>query len=125
MNKLESLRCIETTSQRQADNGTICYHDPLTGVDYLSYDNGYIRRAYTTKSWRTGKNLRTIYQLNSKRKGKWVDSWSGKSYDVIERVMIKDPYERLDRLAKAVSNYRATLKKQEERMIEMKKLKQL
>ena len=50
MNKLETLKCIELTSQRQADNGTICYHDPVTGCDYLSYESGYIRRSYKTRS---------------------------------------------------------------------------
>ena len=116
MNKLEALRCIEITSQRQADNGTVCYHDPVTGVDYLSYDSGYIRRAYDTKSWRTGKKLRTIYQLNPVRKGIYTTQF-GVNYDTTVRVMIKDPQERLDRLAKAVSNYRITLKKQREEAI--------
>lgn len=114
MNKLESLRCVETTSQRQADNGTICYHDPITGADYLSYESGYIRRSYIAKSWRTGKDFRTIYQLNSTRKG--VATWRDRTYEVVERVMIQDPYERLDRLAKAVSNYRISVRKEQERI---------
>ena len=47
MNKLQSLKCFEVTSQTQANNGTVCYHDPIANCDYLSYENGYIRRAYT------------------------------------------------------------------------------
>lgn len=122
MNKLESLRCIETTSQRQADNGTICYHDPITGADYLSYESGYIRRAYVTKSWRTGKDFRTIYQLNPTRKG--VATWHDRTYEVVERVMIQDPHERLDRLAKAVSNYRISVRKEQERIAAYRLLQQ-
>ena len=110
MNKLEALRCIEVTSQRQADNGTICYHDPVTGADYLSYESGYIRRSYKTKSWRTGKDLTTIYQLNPQRKGEWISPYTGEAFDTVERVMVNDPEERLERLARAVANYRITVK---------------
>ena len=110
MNKLEALRCIEVTSQRQADNGTICYHDPVTGADYLSYESGYIRRSYKTKSWRTGKDLTTIYQLNPQRKGEWISPYTGETFDTVERVMVDNPEERLERLARAVANYRITVK---------------
>lgn len=110
MNKLEALRCIEVTSQRQADNGTICYHDPVTGADYLSYESGYIRRSYKTKSWRTGKDLTTIYQLNPQRKGEWISPYTGRTREVVERVMVDNPEERLERLARAVANYRITVK---------------
>ena len=67
MNKLQTLKCIEVTSQAQADNGTLCYHDPIANCDYLSYENGYVRRAYT-RSYVTPKGYkyknRSIYQLN-------------------------------------------------------------
>ena len=107
--KLTSLKCIELTSQTQADNGTVCFHDPITNVDYLSYENGYIRRAYT-RQYRnragSGWSHRTIYQLNPQRKGTYVSEYSGKEYDTTVRVMIENSQERLDRLAKAVVNYR-------------------
>ena len=106
MNKLESLKCIEVTSQRQADNGTICYHDPVTGCDYLSYESGYIRRSYKTRSYWSGKMFETIYQLNPTSTGYHISKYDGSIYETTARVMIQDPYERLDRLAKAVSNYR-------------------
>ena len=64
MNKLQSLKCVEVTSQRQADNGTICYHDPIAQCDYLSYESGYIRRSYKSKSYYSNKIFETIYQLN-------------------------------------------------------------
>ena len=110
MNKLETLKCIEVTSQRQADNGTVCYHDQITNCDYLSYETGYIRRSYKTKSWRTGKVLETIYQLNPKSKGYYTSPYNGNIYETIARVMIHDPQERLDRLVRAVVNYRNTVK---------------
>jgi hypothetical protein len=105
MNKLATLKVIEVTSQRQADNGTQCFHDPITNVDYLSYETGYIRRAYTRKSY-YGNMYRTIYQLNPQRKGIYVSEYNGKEYDCTVRVMVESSEERLDRLAKAVVNYR-------------------
>lgn len=116
MTKLETLKCVEVTSQTQANNGTQCFHDPITGCDYLSYDSGYIRRAYTAKNWRTGKPHRTIYQLNPTRKRTEVSQWNGREYEVTERVMVTDPAERLDRLARAVANYRVTMQKEAERI---------
>ena len=117
MNKLQSLKCVEVTSQRQADNGTICYHDPITNCDYLSYESGYIRRSYKTKllssaarSYYGGKFNETIYQLNPQRKGYYKSSYNCKIYETTARVMIQDPKERMDRLAKAVVNYRNTKK---------------
>jgi hypothetical protein len=110
MNKLEILKCIEVTSQRQADNGTICYHDPITNCDYLSYESGYIRRSYKTRSYWSGKIQETIYQLNPQSKGYYVSEYNGNIYETTARVMIHNPQERLDRLARAVANYRKTVK---------------
>jgi len=110
MNKLETLKCVEVTSQRQADNGTICYHDPITNCDYLSYESGYIRRSYKTRSYWTGKMSETIYQLNPQRKGYYKSEYNGNIYETTVRMMINDPQERLNRLSRAVSNYRKTIK---------------
>lgn len=115
MNKLQALKCIELTSQTQADNGTICYHDPITNTDYLSYENGYVRRAYT-KSYVTPKGYkyknRSIYQLNPTKLTPRFSSWDGSRYYEKERLMVTDPAERLEILAKAVVNFRKHLKKQ-------------
>lgn len=112
MNKLQTLKCVEVTSQTQADNGTICYHDPITNTDYLSYESGYIRRAYT-RNYENYKGYkwshRTIYQLNPTKKS--MHEWNGSAWPSTERIMIEDPNERMDRLAKAVVNYRKTLSK--------------
>jgi len=118
MNKLEALRCIEVTSQRQADNGTICYHDPITNCDYLSYESGYIRRSYKTRSYWTGKMFETIYQLNPQRKGYYKSEYSDRIYEGTIRQMIHDPEQRMELLARAVANYRRTLAKYKKQQAE-------
>ena len=110
INKLEALRCVEVTSQTQANNGTICYHDPITKCDYLSYESGYIRRSYKTKSWRGGHIIETIYQLNPQKKETQISSYTGNPFTVTRRVKIYDAEERMDLLARAVANYRETVK---------------
>jgi len=115
MTKLQTLRCVEVTSQTQANNGTQCFHDPITNTDYLSYENGYVRRAYTrgytTPSGYKYKN-RAIYQLNPTKLTPRFSSWDGSRYYEKERLMVMDSAERIEILAKAVVNYRQTLKKQ-------------
>jgi hypothetical protein len=108
--KLEILKCIEVTSQRQADNGTICFHDPITSCDYISYESGYIRRKTTTKCWRTGKTMFPIYQLNPTRMVKEWSDWAGRDFERKERILIHNPNYRLELLARAVVNYRNTVK---------------
>ncbi len=115
MTKLQALKCIELTSQTQADNGTICYHDPIANCDYLSYENGYIRRAYTrshiTPRGYKYKN-RSIYQLNPQKLTPFVSSFDGQIYYTTERIMVPTHEERMERLARAVVNFRTHLKKQ-------------
>jgi len=118
MNKLEALRCIEVTSQRQADNGTVCYHDPITNCDYLSYESGYIRRSYKTRSYWTGKMFETIYQLNPQRKGYYKSEYSDRIYEGTIRQMIHDPEQRMELLARAVANYRKTVAKYKKQQAE-------
>jgi len=72
----------------------------------LSYESGYIRRSYKSKSYYSNKIFETIYQLNPKRKGYYKSEYSGKIYETTARVMIQDPKERMERLAKSVLNYR-------------------
>ena len=115
MNKLETLKCVEVTSQRQADNGTLSYYDPQTGAFYNLYENGYVRRSLgRQKSWATSKMYETIYQLNPKRKGVWFNPYSKTSIQVIERVMLQTHEERIECAARAVVNYRNTVRKQVE-----------
>jgi len=98
--KLETLGLIEVTSQRQADNGTVCYHDPVTKCDYMSYESGYVRRSYKTKSWWSDKEITAIYQLNPHRQ---VDGKFGKT---TQRIMIDNHDNRIDLIARATINYR-------------------
>jgi hypothetical protein len=110
MNKLATLKVIEVTSQRQADNGTICFHDPITNCDYMSYESGYIRRKTTTKCWRNGKTIFSIYQLNPvKKENVWVE-WADRDFKINKRILIHNPKYRLELLARAVVNYRNTVK---------------
>ena len=100
MTKLQALKCIEVTSQTQADNGTVCYHDPIANCDYLSYENGYIRRAYTryyTTPYGYKYKVRNIYQLNPQKRRL--------------RVMVHKHEDRMEKLAKAVVNFRKHVKK--------------
>jgi len=113
MNKLQALKCFEVTSQTQADNGTICYHDPITNCDYLSYENGYIRRAYTRKYITSAGykyQVRNIYQLNpQKRRLRVLDE--NFSWTETERIMIPKHEDRIEKLTKAVVNFRKHIKK--------------
>lgn len=115
MTKLQTLKCIEVTSQVQADNGTQCFHDPITSTDYLSYENGYVRRGYT-RSYTTSTGIvyknRSIYQLNPTKLTPRTSKWNGETYYEKVRLMVMDPAERLEILARAVVNYRQTVKKQ-------------
>lgn len=76
----------------------------------MSYESGYIRRSYKTKSWRGDHIIETIYQLNPQKKEKQISSYSGDPYIVTRRVKVYDAEERMDLLARAVVNYRETVK---------------
>lgn len=104
--KLETLGLVEVTSQRQADNGTLCFHDPVTGCDYMSYESGYVRRSYTSKSYWSGQEVNTIYQLNRTRKATRVSEWSGREYKCTERILEPNHDKRIDMIARAAINYR-------------------
>jgi len=108
---LKSLGLIEQTSTTQANNGTRCFYDPLGKCDYLSYESGYVRRAYTSKSWWGNRTHRTIYQLNKTRKSRYMNEYTGNSYDCTERIMIQYPSARLERIAHCVVVYRNNLNK--------------
>ena len=110
MTKTQALKLVEITSQRQADNGTVCYFDPIAKCTYMSYESGYVRRAYETKSWR-GQVLRTIYQVNKTRQARRVSEWSGREYFQTERILIPSHEDRLDLICRAAVNFRQTLRK--------------
>jgi len=113
MNKAQSLRLFEVTSQRQADNGTVCFHDPIANCDYMSYESGYVRRKYSAKNWR-GNVINTVYQLNKTRQVPSVyTNWDGKLYTSTktERILEMDPEKRMEIIYRGATNYRRTLGK--------------
>jgi hypothetical protein len=112
MTKTQTIGLVEVTSQTQANNGTQCFHDPMTGCDYISYESGYVRRKFPTTSWRTGKRLFVIYQLNKTRKVKRELEWMpGKFVECTERILEMNPDVRIDMVVRAAINYRNYLKK--------------
>ena len=107
--KLKALGLVETTSETQKKNGTRRFHDPVMGCDYLSYESGYVRRAFPRrKNWFGGWS-ETIYQLNKTRKA--VQVYNGRSYEATVRIMIPTEEARLERLAHSVATYRNNNKK--------------
>ena len=111
MTKTQALRLIEVTSQIQANNGTVCYHDPITNCDYLSYESGYVRRKYSHRNWR-GYTIPTIYQLNKTRMVKHELDWfPGKFVECKERILELDPEARMEIICRAVVNFRKNLNK--------------
>lgn len=115
MNKLETLKCIEVTSQRQADNGTISYFDPQTGTYYNLYENGYVRRSFGRVKMSNGRwSDERIYQLNpTKIVQHTFNRHDGHPYTVASksRTMLETHEERMECAARAVINYRNTHKK--------------
>jgi hypothetical protein len=110
--KIQTLGLVEVTSQRQADNGTVCFHDPITKCDYMSYESGYVRRKYSSKDYR-GNVINTIYQLNKTRMvATEYTSYDGKlrTSERTERILEMDSDSRLDLICRATANYRKTIK---------------
>lgn len=116
MTKAETLKLVEVTSQRQANNGTVCYHDPIANCDYMSYESGYVRRKYSVRNWR-GYIINTIYQLNKTRMApiSFTDYYGNERTAVCkQRILEMDPEARMEIICRAAVNYRKTLKKQYE-----------
>lgn len=113
MNKAQTLRLFEVTSQRQADNGTVCFHDPITNCDYISYESGYVRRKYSSRNWQ-GYLISTIYQLNKTRMEliEYTDYYGNKrTAESKQRILEMDPEARMEIIYRSVINYRKTLGK--------------
>ncbi len=113
MTKTQTIGLIELTTQRQANNGTQCFHDPITGCDYLSYESGYVRRKYSSLSYR-GYVQTSIYQLN---KTQIVPiTWTRMDGTVrnstkVERIMEMNLESRIDIIVRATTNFRKYLRK--------------
>ena len=113
MTKTQTIGLIEVTTERQANNGTQCFHDPIANCDYLSYESGYVRRKYSNRNYR-GYTWNTIYQLNKKQIVPITyTSYTGetRNSERIQRILEMDPDKRIDMVVRATTNYRKYLKK--------------
>ena len=89
-------------------NGAKAFFDPKTGVRYVSHANGYVRRYVPTTDW--GRKITSSYCLNQRMEKKKIVI-GGVNYTSGVFVLIPDEEERLKLIARAVRNYRKTLKK--------------
>ena len=89
-------------------NGAKAFFDPKTGVRYVSHANGYVRRYVPATDW--GKRITSSYCLNQRMERKKIVI-EGVNYTSGVFVLIHDEEERLKLIARAVRNYRKTLKK--------------
>lgn len=112
MTKTQTIGLIELTTERQANNGTQCFHDPMTGCDYLSYESGNVRRKYSRRNY-LGNIINISYQLNKTIKAVLTESiyTPGKFYACTVRVLEMNPDKRIDIIVRATTNYRKFLKK--------------
>jgi len=105
MQNLLNIGLIETTSNTQRKNGTIRLHDPAMGVDYLSYESGYVRRSYKQTAWyRPNHTESVIYQINLKTVT--TETTSRHTIRTHERIMIPLESDRLDRILHCATVYR-------------------
>jgi hypothetical protein len=110
----QELGLIENTSDRQKQNGTISYVDPVvsttgTTVGYTLHESGYVRRFCVNNDRNTSTYLyRTAghYQLNRQER---IPVTNGRTADILrystERIPAS-PLEQLAILTVAVLNYR-------------------
>ena len=89
--------------------GARAFLDPKTGARYVSHANGYVRRYVPTTAWNT-LSITSSYCLNRRkeREEKIID---GRKYTSGVFVLIPDEEERLRLIARAIRNYRKTMKK--------------
>lgn len=95
--KIKRLGLVETTTPRQAKNGTREFLDPQTNTHYASYATGYVRRVR-----RCSRTYQYMYPVN-KRRVKDPE---------ITYVLLRNKADRMDLLIKAVETYRVTRKVQ-------------
>ena len=104
----EELGLENITSQRQKANGTLCFHDPETDVDYTMHETGYIRRRWNIRAW-NGLGKSTTYQLNPQKEvvDQWVNKRTGETTQSVytERVAL-DQWGQLGKLCTSVISYR-------------------
>ena len=104
----EELGLENITSERQKANGTLCFHDPETDVDYTMHETGYIRRRWNIRAW-NGLGKSTTYQLNPQKEvvDQWINKRTGETTQSVytERVAL-DQWGQLGKLCTSVISYR-------------------
>jgi len=104
----EELGLENITSERQKANGTLCFHDPETDVDYTMHETGYIRRRWNIRAW-NGLGKSTTYQLNPQKEvvDQWINKRTGETAQSVytERVAL-DQWGQLGKLCTSVISYR-------------------
>jgi hypothetical protein len=101
---------VEITGGRYR-KGTRAFLDPRTGARYSSRDNGYVRRYVPTYYWRDiNLPLTSCYYLNPRRNEEVLYVNGGK-YIRKKTVLLMEEEERLELVARAIRNYRKTLRK--------------
>ena len=100
---------VETTGRYR--EGAKAFLDPVTGARYVSHANGYVRRYMDVKNfWRTGYGLTSRYCLNRRQpKQKMIQEDRKRTSGVF--ILLPNEEDRLNLIARAVRNYRKTLKK--------------
>ncbi len=91
--KFKSLGLIDATSKTQKSNGTVCFHDTVTGVNYNFLSSGYYNRV----------NNSTVTTLNPRQVVK-----RKKDGSVVEkRILVKDRARQMQRaLENNILSYR-------------------
>lgn len=96
--KIKQLGLEETTTPRQAKNGTREFFDPETNTHYASYATGYVRRLH-----RYSCTYVNMYPVNKRRKEDSAETAC---------ILLRKKADRMDLLIKAVETYRITRKVQ-------------
>lgn len=106
LSELLDLGLKNITTNRQAKNGTMMFHDPETGASYGLYTaSGYVRRI--------GSSDRA-YQLNQRPATmirRYMQNGHTYTYTTKSIVLVYDFADQLDIAIKAVKNYRSYCKK--------------
>jgi hypothetical protein len=120
--EISKMGLIDVTTKKQGENGTRVYYDRATGVNYATYEKGYVRRLIP--NYHSRFKAFHMYPVNPRidSKREWVSKISGEviSYTIKGYQLVLDPVERLELLGKAVRNYRVTKTREHQKRMQKK-----
>ena len=96
---------IETTTQRQLNNGTRMFQCIKTGDLYASYSSGYVRRKAAGSD--------RFYQLNKKNVTKKFNKQLNMNFNNTKRIMIESEQDRLSLINQRTLNIKPQQKEEE------------